>query len=462
MRGKGLLVLSALVVAIGAFIFLFERHTATTEERKESAEKLFPGLEQDAVTMIEIHGASGELKLAKLDDQWRLTSPIDFPAEPSAISSLLGAMVDLRSERTLGAAEVDPAAYALDKPAYTVVLHTKDGGSHRLTVGDETALGGNRAVSRKPGEVLLCAGWFVTDLDRKLDDWRSHDVVDISEDQVASIEVVTPQDRVHVVRDGALWKLLEPLADIADREFLRNLVSDLNSMRVEEFLGPETDVASLSLEEPRYRITIVRSGATAPIVLELGAITSQGEQKRVACRRNSNELLLVDDRAETALGKAPVRWRSPVVFPFDSWDVEGVTFSRGGTEVSCVRAEGMWKLASGGEVDSGSIYDRLAKLAQLKANAFDLLEPGTPEIGSVRLQLGPAADAAKRKEVTLTFLAPIMAGGDAVVRVSERATVMSVPATDVEAVLETLDTLSQLQATPTAEPATPGQAKDDS
>lgn len=187
MKGTQLVALALLVAGAGAFILLYERHQPTTDQVEERGDLLFPALERDQVVGLEITNSHGAFALAREGSSWTLTTPIPFPADEGAVSSLLGSLLALKRERTLAASEVKPADYGLDSPRLQVVLRSSDGARRTLSIGDESALGGSRAVSLGGGEVVLCSGWFVRDLDKPLADWRSRDVVDVFADQVASL-----------------------------------------------------------------------------------------------------------------------------------------------------------------------------------------------------------------------------------------------------------------------------------
>ncbi|HOC42638.1 MAG TPA: DUF4340 domain-containing protein [Thermoanaerobaculales bacterium] len=457
MRKRNLILLALMVIGLGAYIYFHERHLPTTEERRQQADTLFPDLDRDEVAGLEIHNTHGDFRLVKQGGSWRLVAPIEFAAEETAVSSLLGSLENLKAERTLSEGEVDPKAYGLDRPSITLTLATDDGATSSLEIGDEAALGSNRAVRRNgEGSVILVSGWFVRDLDRDLDEWRSRDVAEIAADDVASLVVLAGSDRIELVRQGESWRLLQPLDDVADRDHVRNLISDLDALRVEEFLDDPPPAAELGLEVPAYQVTILRSSGGEPLRLDFGSSRERDGRTQVACRRNAAELFWVDDRAATRLAKAPVRWRSTKVAAFDTWDAERLTITAGGTGVTLARKEGMWTAGEGGgEVEHSEVQDRLAALAALEAIEFDLVEPATPPAGTVELELKPPGGSAEPQLLSFSFHRPLVEGGQALVRVSGRATVMSVAAAQVEQILADPRALVRPAEDPAPPPASP-------
>jgi len=435
MKSRSLLILALVVAVVGGYIFFHERHQMTSDERQERADKVFPELDRDDVRSLEIHNSHGSFRITKDDDGWRLLEPIDFPADSAAVSSLLTSLENLDVERTLGTSEVEFAAYGLDDPEMTVALETEDGESFALSVGGEAALGSNRAFRRGDEQaIILGRGWFLTDLDKELDEWRSRDVVDVVAGDVASLQVVAGEDRIQVVREGRVWRLIEPLEDLADGNHVGNLITDLNDVRVEAFLDEAVDSAELGLDPPAFQVTIVRSDGDDPVRLAFGAVREHEGSTQVACRRNESELFWVSDKAATRLTKAPVRWRATKVRDFDTWDAERLRLTAGEGAVYLTRNQGLWETTDGGEVNHAEVQDRLSKLASLEAVEFDLIEPGTEALGSIELALSADGDGAQ-PVISYTFYPPLAEGGGAMVVVSGRSTVMSVDASAANEIL---------------------------
>jgi len=462
MKPRNLVVLTVVVAVFAAFILFYERHQPTTEEVRQRADKVFPDLERDQVQTLAIHNSHGDFTLVKKDGEWRLTAPIDFPADSSAVSSVLGTLTSLKEERRLQPSEVEAGAYGLDSPPIKVTATTQKGASYDLAVGEETPLGSKRAVRRDDDkDILLCAGWFVKDIDKPLDDWRSRSVLDVSADQVASLQVVSGKDHIQVAKEGELWKLLEPVKDLADRDQVRGLINDLDGLRVEEFVdGQEVQTGALGLDTPAFRVTVIRDEGQAPVELDFGATRKKDDATQIACRRSGSEVFWVKDDISTRLAKAPVRWRSPKVFPFDTWNVDKLSLSEGQEKVAVARAEGLWKTTAGEEADGSAVQQRLSSLAGLDAKEYDLVQPATAKMGQATVELrAPGADAsAAPTTVTYTFYRPLTQGGDAMVTVSARSTVMSVDAAAAEKILADPSALSAPQPEPTTTPAEQGAA----
>jgi len=442
MKLRNLIILAVVVIAIGAYIMLVERHRPTSDEAETQSEKLLQDFDRDDVAGIVIERDAGRIRLEKVGEVWHLREPLDFPADDTVVGTTLGSLANLEAERRLPAGEVDPAELGLDRPAATVVLTTADGSQVTFSIGDELPLGSKRAL-RLAGadEIVIVAGRLMSDIGREIDDWRSHEVVEITADQVAAIDIEARGDSIRVVRLGDDWKLLLPLEDVADRDHLQGLVSDLGSMRIKDFLDGVVNPAELGLEAPAYEVLVVRGDGNEPFQLALGITRETEGGSEVACRRGDGEYFWASDRVTTRLSKAPVLWRSKKVAPFETWDVEGMLLTRDSSSADIERSDGLWRFADGAETDLTTVQERLRKLSDLEATDYDLVTPPTAELGRAEIAMEAVDDASAPQTVIFTFFEPLEEGGRAAVRVSGRDTVMGVELADVEAILDDLEGL---------------------
>ncbi len=436
MKGKSLVILAGAVLILGAFIWFFERNQLTTEEARAQEARVFAGLEEEAIVALNITNSHGAFSFQRRDGAWRLTDPIESNADDSAVSMVLRSLIRLDRDSTLGADEVDPKAYGLDHPEATVTLGITGGRTHTLTIGNATALGSNRAVSTGSEGVILTNGSFFAGIDKALDDWRSREIADVSLGQLAAITVRTGNGTIEAMNLNDTWLLRSPVNDRADRFHLQNLISGLNGLRVEEFVDSEADLATMSLANPTTTVLLVQGDGSPGLTLEFGSAREHGGATQIACRRNDTDIFWVNDRAVNALGKAPVLWRDKTVLAFDTWDVTSLGLSEGSTTVELKKESGIWRLGDGTEAFGEEVQKRLGALTALKAVDFDLMLIGTPELGRAVL-----ARESTSIPITVSFFESFEEGGNVLVTVSGRDTVMSVAPDDVQSIVGDLQAL---------------------
>jgi hypothetical protein len=441
-KSKNLIILAAVVIAVLAYIMLFERHRPTSDESTAAAEKVLRDFERDVVMGIVIERAEGRVRLEKVGEEWRLREPFDFPADSSVVSSTLGSLANLTADRRLAPEEVNPADYGLEQPVAKVTLRMADGSERIVAIGDELPLGSKRALRVDGSDgVTIAAGWFTSDLEREVDDWRSREVAEMQENDVASIDIESGSDSIRAVRLEDQWQLLRPLEDMADSDHLGSLISDLASMRIGEFLDDIEDPSELGLDLPEHEITIIRTDGGEPLRLDLGATREGDGGTEVACRRGDGEYFWASERVLTRLAKAPVLWRSKKVMPFETWNAEELRVTTSESSTSLILVDGFWRFADDTEANLTGVQERLRALADLEATDYDLMAPLTREMGNVEVVFETEDGDQERSVLSFSFYAPLQEGGRAMVQVTGRSTVMGVEVEDVETILGDLEGL---------------------
>jgi hypothetical protein len=367
MRPRTLLVLLALVVGIGAFVYFYERELPSSDERAERAKRVLPGLAAEAVTGIEIEGSTGRLRLereaapageADTLSGWRLVEPLVARADRALVEELLTTLAGLTRERTLTG--VEPAEVGLDAPRFRLRL-TMPAGERVLAVGAAVPVSGDVVVAEgESGVPLVAPAAFVADLERPAAQWRARDLFPGRREAISRLELSGPAGRTELEREGEAWRLVAPVADRADRELVGGLLADLTGLRAEAFLDDE------AANEARVNGEIVahldgREGPF-PVVVADAAAESGHLRARVA----GEWVELATANLAAAVARAPGAWRSRAWSAFDSWQVDAVTITDAAGATRLVRHDGQWQ-RDGEAIDYGSAGDLLYQLAGVRA-----------------------------------------------------------------------------------------------
>ena len=307
MRGRSLAVMAALVLALGAFIWLYERDLPTTAERETHGKRVFGDLEADDVREVTLEQGGRTVRLVReapakdangdegedggeggdgADDllggeppaataEWRLASPITARADRFAVDGLLSTLLGVEKGRTLEG--IDRAQYGLAPPAGRVTLVTEDG-TRVLEVGREVPGSDQRIVALAGGaEGWAVSAGFWSELVKPAADWRSRELFP---GQRAEIERVTLRSvgqsggqSVLLARRGEEYWVEAPFADRADQDRVEELLGALTALRAEEFPAAPPP----GLDPPQATIEVVRKGRAEPFRVALGAATAAVE-----------------------------------------------------------------------------------------------------------------------------------------------------------------------------------------
>ena len=453
MRSRGLAILSVVVLALGLWIVLVERHAPTTDERLQTGDTILPDLDVDSIDQLEVVNEHGTFRIVRLEPgdgeeptatTWQLAEPIVTEADASAVTSLLSALENLEAERRLQPGDVEPAAYGLETPTASVTLRHRDGTVSRLAVGDETPLGSQRAVTVDGSEIALVPAWFTSRLELDLTGWRSRRVARLSTADVVSVTIDRRGERVELVRDASRWRLQAPIADLADRDRVEGLIADLNGLEAQEFIDAPAGAEDLGLDPPRLHVTIHQRGRPST-TLEFATIDSaeaaEAEENSVLCRIDGDQIVRVDDRAEARLTSAVQSWRAAQLVTFESWNVDRVRMTRSanGTDgsaesIEIARVDGRWQ-SDRGAVDSTAVAQRLSDLASLRVLEYDAPSPEGDPMASLQLQSGDGSD------IVLTVFTSPSDSERREVQCSLRPGTFAVSAEAIDALLDTSDLL---------------------
>jgi len=285
MRYSTTLILALAVLAVAVAVYVFrDRLTGETTEPAKPAEAL--NLIQD-VALADVAGATllenadGELKtkvaLARVEDKWRLTQPIDHPADDYEVERLLRACLEGQYRQTIEpGAEGQPSLkdLGLEPPAFRLTLATKkksDKPERIVTVdiGRESTIGEGVYVRLDDAKkvYVLDAVAIADRAAEKTDTYRSRDIAGPARDEIVRIELAGPGGAVRLDRSGATgdrWVLAQPITARADPDAVDAILQELTRLRAKEFVDDAPkDLARYGLTAPRLRVTLWKD-APAP------------------------------------------------------------------------------------------------------------------------------------------------------------------------------------------------------
>jgi Domain of unknown function (DUF4340) len=440
MRLGRLLLLALVVLGLGAYILLVERHQPTTAERAERKDKLFPTFDQAKAARLAITNSHGSFELVREKDAWKLVAPLADEANESAVTSLLSSLAGLKAERTLPAKEVKLADYGLDKPAITLTVTAKDGAKDTLKLGAEMPLGNERAAETSGDDVYLVNKYIASDLDKDLSGWRSTQLAQVYATDVASLTIKGAASRVALAHAAGLWTITDPIADLADQDRAEGLVGDLNGGQIKEFVDHPGDLKALGLEPPQLEITVVRKDNKPPLQLAFGNTREEKKVTQRLCKRGER-VFWVDDKLIKRASPAVADWRSKKLVHLQTWAADTLLLESGKEKADLARESGVWK-AGKVEVDGDAVSRRLGVLADMQVTSFDQPKPSAPAIGHVKVTVEEGAP------VEATFYRGSSAD-KAFAEVPGRAGVLGVDSAKVLELLEHPAELAKPKPTPT-------------
>jgi hypothetical protein len=300
-------------LGLGAYIFLFERHTLNTEARAQQAAKLFPEFDPAKVVSVEILRSNNVkfIRAERANDQWRLVQPV-YPAQSTAIDNWLSLFGSLDRRTYLSAQDLlaQPGgltAFGLDSPQATVMIQQGTRKIHIL-LGAKTQVGEKLYLQQVGSD-----GVFVTDsalLDRlpqSATDWRDPTFLDFSALKFDRLHVRAGQRDFEVERSpgGPLWRLTKPRLARADNALLQQLFQQLQTARVNQFVSdtPGSDLEPYGLQTPELTL-VFSQGTNSALTIDFGK-SPANQPGQVFARRSNYPTIVTVPKLLFNLLRAP-------------------------------------------------------------------------------------------------------------------------------------------------------------
>lgn len=380
MRGlRSTLVLLAVAVGLGAYIYFVERHRDPASA-PEPNEDLFT-FDADDVTELEVRAEDGATTALRQDGGvWSIVAPVESAADDVAATSLAATLSSLEINRVLEEGPVDLEPFGLDAPALEIGVTAEGGdGRRQLLLGDETPTGADRYAKLAGSDrIFLIPGHHRTTLNKTTFDLRDKTILDFDRGALDRLEVVSGERTIEIAKDGDDWRLDAPLAAAADFGTVEGLIGSLGSGRMQA-VASESAAAldEYGLDAPAHTVSLHAGSATA--TLHVGAETEDSTYYAHDAARPL--VFTVDSTLVTNLERGAEEYRRKDLFAFRTFTASRLEVERGGDTVVFEKreapeddeeAEDTWERVApdSGSVPHDAIDDLLAKLSGLRAESF--------------------------------------------------------------------------------------------
>jgi len=384
---RKLVVLTAVVVGLFAFIALFERKMPSTADRQRKGD-LYWDLPEDRLTQLTLTREGETLEFQRTGDApWRMVQPAPYPADAFAVNGLASELSDLKRAGS-DSGEARPEAFGLDKPVATATLVWTEAGDPSVKQTRTVEFGGavpgtDMTAARVAGQsrVLFVPSSVLTAVRRAADEYRSRELFASPSSEVSRVEISRGQGSLVLARREGVWWISQPFTDLADASAADRLVDELTALRARDFIHSNEDLAALSLSPPLYRVSLTGEKGVVSAV-DFGATRSDGDS--VYARRDG-QVLTVERDIVDELSREAEPFRSTALVAFDRGEVASVDARFGETSYALAQEAGGWS-AGGRPVLAAAADDALRAIADLKSRAFidetsaKALEPATATV----------------------------------------------------------------------------------
>ena len=479
MRTKVTLVLVFLNVALFFFIFQFERQWRTRDRFLETRRRIL-GAEAADIRALTIAGSGRTLALERRGDTWMITKPLEWPANPNAVTRIINELQLLEHETSFNVADLAKngqslADYGLDQPKLTVTLTSGEPGSAdagrstELRLGDTTKDGQRLYLLSPDGERIHVVNQSLgRSLAITFDELHSDAVLTIPVFEARSLNLQTAAPanlRIRLRRDGARWSFETPIIARASKNATELAINALDQLEVRTFVT-DNRPATLPADKPTLRISLEGNNRRETLLLgdELGstalpaaaATLPDHEYYAQLDGRDALFTVAVPDALKKVLDNAQDTLRERHILDFDPARVTAITLTAPNQppvtlqrlETGAAAAENpSWQLVLRGEgaqgpqtlpADRTAVARLLDQLALLEAKRFQSDAPRDADLeawGFNRPEREITLTTSSGAPVTLQVGLPTQRDGFAYARVPANSP--SVYAVDPEILRET-------------------------
>jgi hypothetical protein len=405
-RGRNTAILAVLAAVLGAYLYFVERNREAPAADAPDAPrgKVFEKLDAGKIEEIQIAASSGETTtLRKVDNVWRLTSPITVPADQSEATGAASNLATADVQRVVDEQPKDLAAYGLAKPRITLTFRAAGDKTPRtLLLGDKNPTGSD-LYAKLPGSprVFLVSAYLEGTFDKGAFGFRDKRILTFDREKIDRLEVTAGPARTTVARQADTWSVVAPANARADFGVIEAVLSRLANGQMKSIAwDPDAPAApanpataphtlkEFGLDPAEHRLTLGAGSTVAEILL--GKATPEGDVYAKDASRSmvfTIEKALADD-----IARNPADFRSKDVFAFRAFTGTRLEITRGGKTIAFERKKGAGKdavekwvvVAPAPAVDEAKIEDLVNKVATLRAESFvDAVPAGATEFARI-------------------------------------------------------------------------------
>ncbi len=225
-------------------------------------------IEADKVTKVEIHGKDGDVELVRTGEEWKLTKPLEYPANTDMIKGMLKSVEELKLEDVISSNPANRTTYEVDSTGTAVKIWTGDKLALSAIIGKASTDYTHTYLRYADRDEVYRAGGVISyNFNHAAKDWRDKSILKLEEKQIQKIVLEYPKDKPPVVvtlarADSTHWNLqsgAHPAAR-ADSTAAARVASNVARLNTVEFATPE-ETAGKDWSAPDFRLRVDAGGA---------------------------------------------------------------------------------------------------------------------------------------------------------------------------------------------------------
>ena len=371
MKGvRSFLVLLAVAAALSGYLY-YDSKRPVDEGTKQ--EKVFADLQSDKIDQVTVKAAAGDrTTVQKQGDGWQITQPAAVAADSGEISGITSNLASMEVQRVVDEKPTDLKQYGLEPPRIEVAFKT--GGTERTVLLGAKSPTGSDLYAKLPDKprVFLVPSFIEANFNKSTFDLRDKTILKVDRDKLDHVEIETPDHTLKFARQGADWRITQPIDARADFSTLEGILGRLNASPMKSIVAPEVkdpkDLAQYGLDKPAATVHVIAGSSRA----ELAVGKSSGEGAVYAKDLSRPMVFTVESALADDLKKSADDFRLKDLFDARSFNTTRVEIDRKGTKLAFEKDKDAWKqvMPSAKAADAAKVEALLTALTNTRATGF--------------------------------------------------------------------------------------------
>ncbi len=254
-----IILVAALLAAVGVWIASPRGEEKKPTSKTEESRKLIDPAPSD-VTGVEIDiPGKPAMAFAKVENKWRMTSPIKTPAQGSSVDAAANQVRDVTYVQVFKSGDAERPSNeltGLDKPS-RVKLTGADGKAWIVKIGNEVPASRQTYVQREGDDAIYVAqGEIRRSIEKSLSEFRDLRIADFPINEAVKIES-TGEDHFVLAKSGDGWTIESPIRGRADKNAVEGLLRSLNQLYTPGFVDDAPkNLAIYGLATPTSKVVV--------------------------------------------------------------------------------------------------------------------------------------------------------------------------------------------------------------
>lgn len=362
-----LLIFVALLIVV-----IYMQYRPEKGERQGERPRPMAKIDTDKIQKIMVTARGATVVLTRKDkDSWKLTQPVDYPADKQAVDSTIEKLRNLEFGDLVSELADKHGEYEVnDQKGVRVVLSDGAKNMADFYLGKEIdsftmlRLNGNNQIFQAVGSLRPM-------FDREIKGWRNRNIINFKSEEARKLEITTKEGAISLTRpdEKTAWKVERSSSPIdrLDESTVSNVISSLSSLSAADF-ADDMKLDQAGLDQPSATLSVSLK-AGEPITLLIG---NHKNDDFWVQRKGASQVLVIKKFTAENLQKRPIDFRDKTIFSFKPEDVVSLTIDKKkDKETAKLTLKGTDWLIEGAPVkDASKVKSAIAAFASLKADGF--------------------------------------------------------------------------------------------